>query len=81
MSVAKRTLSNTSGSYRATRKNIMAAFDRLPREVRDALNSASFPFAPQRLRTMLRRGASVGEVVQAVSDADQRETARTRQGC
>jgi Family of unknown function (DUF6525) len=79
-SVAKRALSNTSGMYRATRKNMMAAFDRLLREVRDALNSANFPFAPQRLRTMLRRGASVGEVVQAARDADGRETART-QGC
>lgn len=81
VTVAQRTLSNTSGTYRATRKNIMAAFDKLPREVRDALNSANFPFAPQRLRTMLRRGASVGEAVQAVRDADLRETARTPRGC
>ena len=58
----------------------MAAFDKLPRQVRDALNSANFPFAPQRLRTMLRRGASVGEVVQTVRDADLRETARTPRG-
>lgn len=80
MTVAKRT-SNTSGTYRATRKNIMAAFDKLPREVRDALNGANFPFAPQRLQTMLRRGASVGEAVQAVRDADRRETARAPRGC
>lgn len=60
MNVAKRTGSNTSGSYRSTRKNFTAAFDKLPREVRDALNSANFPFAPQRLQTVLRRGASVG---------------------
>jgi uncharacterized protein DUF6525 len=79
--VAKRTLSNTNGTYRATRKNIMAAFDKLPHEVRDALNRANFPLAPQRLRTMLRHGASVGEVVQAVRDADQRESTRTRRGC
>lgn len=42
MNVAKRTFSNTSGTYRSTRRNIMAAFDKLPREVRDALNSADF---------------------------------------
>jgi hypothetical protein len=78
VNVAKRTRSNTSGTYRATRKNIMAAFDKLPPEVRDALNGANFPFAPQRLRTMLRRGASVGEVVQAVREADEIETARTQ---
>jgi hypothetical protein len=80
VNAAKRTGSNTSGTYRSTRKNIMAAFDKLPREVPDALNSANSPFAPQRLRTMLRRGASVGEVVQAVRDADQIETARTQLG-
>jgi hypothetical protein len=80
VNAAKRTRSNTSGTYRSIRKNIMAAFDKLPREVRDALNSANSPFAPQRLRTMLRRGASVGEVVQAVRDADQIETARTQLG-
>jgi hypothetical protein len=56
----------------------MAAFDKLPREVRDALNGANFPFAPQRLRTMLRRGASVGEVVQLIRDADRRETAKAQ---
>jgi hypothetical protein len=80
VNAAKRTRSNTSGTYRSIRKNIMAAFDKLPREVRDALNSANPPFAPQRLRTMLRRGASVGEVVQAVRDVDQIETARTQLG-
>jgi Family of unknown function (DUF6525) len=81
VSVAKRSHSNTSGTYRAMRKNIMAAFDKLPSEVRDALNRANFPFAPQRLRTMLQRGASVGEVVQTVRDADRKETARTQHGC
>jgi predicted RNase H-like nuclease (RuvC/YqgF family) len=80
VNVAKRTRSNTSGTYRATRRNIMAAFDQLPREVRDALNGANLPFAPQRLRTMLRRGASAAEAVQAVRDADRRETARTQRG-
>jgi Family of unknown function (DUF6525) len=74
--VTKRIPSNTSGTYRATRKNFMAAFDKLPREVRDALNGANFPFAPQRLRTMLRRGASVEEVVQLVRHADRKETAK-----
>jgi hypothetical protein len=58
----------------------MAAFDKPPREVRDAPNGANFPFAPQSLRTMLRRGASIAEVVQVVGDADQRETARTLLG-
>ena len=81
MTVAKRIPSNTSGSYRATRTSFMAAFDKLPREVRDALNSANFPFAPQRLRTMLRRGASVGKVVQLKRDADRRETAKAQRSC
>jgi hypothetical protein len=76
VTVAKRIPSNTSGTYRATRKSFMAAFDKLPRDARDALNSANFPFAPQRLRTMLRHGASVGEVLQVIKDADRRETAK-----
>jgi hypothetical protein len=78
LTVARRIPSNTSGSYLSTRTSFMTAFDKLPREVRDALNSANFPFAPQRLRTMLRRGASVKEVVQLIRDADRRETAKAQ---
>jgi hypothetical protein len=39
-------------------------------------DGANFPFAPQRLQAMLRRGASVSEVVEAIEDADRREPRR-----
>lgn len=78
MTVAKRALSNTSGSHRSTRKNTMAAFDTVPREMRDALNGANLPFAPQRLRAMLRRGASIAAAVQVVRAADPRRPRERR---
>jgi hypothetical protein len=64
VNVAKRNLSNTSGTYRSTLRNIMAAFNKLPREVRElsiAQTSRSLSTSANDATT----GASVGDVAQA----------------
>ena len=44
------------GNYHATRENIMAAFDKLPQPVREALANAVENWVPQPVLTRLRRG-------------------------
>jgi hypothetical protein len=47
---------NSCGSYRTTRELKMAAFDKLPADLRRALANAAFDYVPQPLVTDLRRG-------------------------
>lgn len=49
-------MSNSSGSYRSTRENSMAAFDKLPPTARAALANAAINWAPQPFRTRWMRG-------------------------
>lgn len=49
-------MSNSSGGYRTTAKNAMAAFDKLPSSARAALANAAFQWAPQPFVTDWRRG-------------------------
>ncbi len=48
-------MSNSQGSYRTTRQNKMAAFDKLPPSARKALANATFSYAPQPIRTRWTR--------------------------
>lgn len=48
--------SNSRGSYRTTRQNMMRAFDRLPPDVRAELRDSIDNRAPQPLNTMRKRG-------------------------
>lgn len=55
--------SNSRGSYKTTRENMMKAFDKLPSEVRMALANASLNAVPQPYATMLKRGNTINTVV------------------
>ena len=46
---------NSGGSYRSKRENLMAAFDKLPRDAREALANAAFSWAVQPLLTRWRK--------------------------
>jgi hypothetical protein len=69
---------NDRGSYRTTKANMMRAFDKLPREVRQELASASRNYVPQPLLTHLRRGASPGFLIALIEIWDRRELSRER---
>jgi hypothetical protein len=57
--------------YRGTTsENKWRAFDRLPKEVRQALANAARNYAPQPFATLLRRGASPERVVQVIEQSD-----------
>src|SRR5690349_21081888 len=47
---------NSRGSYRTTKQNMMRAFDKLPAEVREALANAPENWVAQPFLTALRRG-------------------------
>lgn len=49
-------MGNSSGSYRSTTVNSVAAFDKLPPSARHALANANFDWAPQPLVTLWRNG-------------------------
>jgi hypothetical protein len=49
-------MGNGSGSYRTTPANAMAAYDKLPKAVRQVLAGAYFQWAPQPWRTAWNRG-------------------------
>jgi hypothetical protein len=69
--------SNSQGSYRTTKANMMRAFDRLPAEVRRALAGAARNYVPQPLLTKLRRGwATPGGLVALIEHWDRQERAR-----
>jgi hypothetical protein len=52
-----------SGSYRTTRELKMAAFDKLPADVRQALANAAFDYVPQPILTKLKRGSSAHSLI------------------
>ena len=78
-------MGNSKGSYRSTRENLMAAYDKLPPSARKALQDAAFNWAPQPIVTHWRRGTfKTGEVIAAkVVDWDRdhiRKTAKRTWG-
>ncbi|HEY1863087.1 MAG TPA: DUF6525 family protein [Roseiarcus sp.] len=70
--------SNGRGSYRTTRANVMAAFDKLPPEVRQALANADGNYVPQPLLTNLRRGSPLSYVLALVEIWDRERKRKGR---
>jgi Family of unknown function (DUF6525) len=54
---------NSRGSYRTTRENVMRAFDALTPAARKALREAAFNWVPQQIRTRYRKGYDTDETI------------------
>jgi hypothetical protein len=72
------TSTNDRGSYRTTKANMMAAFDKLPPEVRRALAGAEGNYVPQPLLTKLKRGSAPSLALALIELWDRQELARER---
>jgi hypothetical protein len=57
---------NSHGSYRTTTKAVMKAYDKLPLEVRRALQNANHDWVPQPLLTQLHRGLTPTTLVKLI---------------
>lgn len=75
-------MGNSSGSYRSSRENSLAAFDKLPPSAREALANAAFDWAPQPIVTSWRRGVTgmkTGkEIAARVAEWDAQQIAKDR---
>ena len=71
-------MGNSRGSYRTTRENSMAAYDKLHPAVRLALQEAMFCWAPQPIRTALNRNVAPKDMVRSIAKWDADHAAKTR---
>ncbi|MCA6114286.1 hypothetical protein J6524_04995 [Bradyrhizobium sp. WSM 1738] len=72
-------MSNTNiASKRAYERRTFDYFDRMPKEVREAVANARFDWALAPFDRALRQGAPGGVVVAAIKHSDLVETAKTR---
>lgn len=75
-------MGNSSGSYQTTPERTFAAFDKLPRNVREALANAAFDWAAQPVLTTWRRSrgtpADSARIAAAIPGWDARHIAKTR---
>lgn len=69
---------NSAGSYKSTRDDLMRAFDKLPKSVRQALAEASRSYAPQPLLTAFRRGTPAEKIVAWIKGWDTPEALAPR---
>src|SRR5262249_49820225 len=65
---------NATGSYRSTRKNHFAAYEKLPPMVRKALQDAAFDYAAQPFLKLWRDGMSVSALVKMIKTMDCQKT-------
>jgi Family of unknown function (DUF6525) len=67
---------NDPGTYWTTREAVMKAYDKLPPEVRHALQNANYDWAPQPLVSRLRHGLSPMALVLSIKRWDRQEHKR-----
>ena len=75
-------MGNSSGTYRTTTKNTMAAYDKLPPSARQALQDAVFCWATQPIPTRWRNGLpgyrNGKEVARTIAAIDKRALAKLK---
>jgi uncharacterized protein DUF6525 len=67
---------NSHGSYRTTREAVMRAYDKLPPEVRHALQNANHDWVSQPLLSMLHREWKPATLVNLIKTWDRKKHKR-----